>query len=197
MARRALFIVEDGFDDMEYFYSCHRLVEEGFTCIVASHEKYSDVPLYNPHTGELRPRRRRVKGKHGTEVEVDVSYSEALDRIEEYDVLVLPGGRGPERARRYPEAVELVRRMAEAGKPILAICHGPQLLASAGALRGRRVTGYWGIRDDLVNAGAVYVDEDAARDGNIVTIRHPTVIGRGMRLFIQLLRERGLVEGCQ
>jgi protease I len=191
---KALFIVEEGFDDLEYFYSYHRLIEEGFECYVASSKKYNDVPLYDPETGQLKARPRRVKGKHVLEVTVDMSYSEALNRLDEFDVLVIPGGRGPERARRHREAVEIVRRMVEAGKPVLAICHGPQLLISAGVARGRRMTGYWGIRDDIVNAGATYVDEDAVRDGNIVTVRHTSVLGKGMRLFIELLRERNLVK---
>lgn len=191
---KALFLVEEGFDDLEYFYAYHRLREEGFECLVASSKKYDDVPLYDPETGRLSPRPRRVRGKHVLEVTVDLSFREALERLDEFDVLVIPGGRGPERARRFPEAVEIVRRMAQAGKPILAICHGPQLLISAGVAKGRRMTGYWGIRDDIVNAGATYVDEDAVRDGNIVTVRHTSVIGKGVKLFIELLREKGLVK---
>jgi len=191
---RAVFIVEDGVDDFEFFCAFHRLREEGFECIVASHSKYSDVPLFDPATGRISARRRKVKGKHGSEIEVDASYKEVLERLDEFDVLVVPGGRGPERARRYPEAVEIARRMFQAGKPILAICHGPQLLASAGVLRGRKVTAYWGIRDDMVNAGAEYVDTDAVRDGNLVTVRHPSRLGEGLRLFTRLLREKGLIE---
>ncbi|BEP18708.1 deglycase PfpI [Pyrofollis japonicus] len=191
---KALFIIEEGFDDLEFFYAYHRLIEEGFEPVIASSKKYDDVPLYDPETGSVKPRPRRVKGKHGLEVETNLSFKEALERIDDFDVLVLPGGRGPERARRHPEAVEIVKRMAEKGKPILAICHGPQLLVSAGVARGKRMTAYWGIRDDIVNAGAEYVDADAVRDGNIVTVRHTTVLGKGTKLFIELLKERGLIK---
>ncbi len=190
---KALFIVEEGFDDLEYFYAYHRLREEGFDIVVASSEKYDDVPVYRPETGELLPRKKRVKGKHVLEAVVDTTYKEALERLSEFDVLVIPGGRGPERARRHREAVEIVKRFVEDGKPVLAICHGPQLLVSAGVARGRRLTGYWGIRDDIVNAGAEYVDSDAVRDGNIVTVRHTTVLGAGMKLFIDLLRRKKLI----
>ncbi len=193
---RALFILEDGFDDFEYFYARHRLEELGFGVVVASHCRYSDVPLYDPEKGELRPRPYRVRGKHGLEVEVDTDYVSALKELDSYDVLVIPGGRGPDRARRYGEAVEIVRRMAVGGKPILAICHGPQLLISAAVVKGRRIAANPGIRDDVVNAGGVYVDDVAARDGNIVTIRHPSVMGRGFRLFVELLAERGLASRC-
>jgi len=193
---KALIILEEGFDDFEYFYSKHRLEELGFTVHVASHRKHSPTPVYDPETGKLQPAPRRVTGKHGTQATVDLDYREALERLDEYDVLILPGGRSPERARQHPEAVEIVRRMASQGKPILAICHGPQLLISAGAAKGRRMTGYPGIRDDIENAGATYTGEPATRDGNIVTIRHPTVLGQGFRLFTQLLRERNLANNC-
>ncbi|MET1101298.1 MAG: DJ-1/PfpI family protein [Pyrodictiaceae archaeon] len=193
MAKRALFIIEDGFDDFEFFYAYHRLLELGFEAIIASSEKYSGLLVYDPQKGYRRAR-REVEGKHGSKVAVDVTYLEALGNTGSYDVLVLPGGRGSERARRHREAVELVRRMVvEEEKPVVAICHGPQLLISAGAIKGRRVTAYWGIRDDIINAGGVYVDKDYARDNNIVTIRHTTSIGKGFRLFVELLKERGLV----
>ena len=191
---KALFIVEDGFDDLEYFYALHRLREEGFDAVIASSRKHDDIPLYDPETGKLLPRPRTVKGKRFLEVRVDIDYREALERLGEFDVLVIPGGRGPERARVYPEAVEIVRKMVEEGKPVLAICHGPLLLVSAGVAKGRRLTGYWGIRDDLVNAGAEYADMDAVRDGNIVTVRHTTVIGVGVKLFIDLLRRKKLIK---
>ena len=196
MARRALVVLEDGFDDLEYFYAVQRLAELGFESLVASHEKYSDVPLYDPRTGEIRPRHRTVKGKNGLEARVDLSYEEALERLGEFDVLVIPGGRSPDRARRYRAAVELTRRFVEEGKPVVAICHGPQLLISAGVVKGRRIAANPGVRDDVVNAGGIYVDDAAARDGNIVTIRHPSVLGKGFRVFVELLREKGLAETC-
>jgi len=188
LARRALVLLEDGFDDLEYFYAVHRLAEEGFEVLVASSSKYSDVPLYDPATGSLRPRPRRVRGKYGLEVEVNLNYAEALERLGEFEVLVIPGGRSPDRVRRYREANELTRRMVEQGKPVVAICHGPQVLISAGVVRGRRIAANPGVRDDVVNAGGIYVDDIAARDGNIVTIRHPSVLGKGFKLFIELLR---------
>ncbi len=188
--RKALFIIEEGFDDFEFFYFYHRLIEEGFEPVIASSKKYDDIPIYDPVEDKVKPRPRRVKGKHTLVVETDLSFKEVLEKIGEFNVLVIPGGRGPERARRYSEAVEIVKKMVESGKPVLAICHGPQLLISANAVRGKKLTGYWGIKDDIVNAGAEYVDEDAVRDGNIVTIRHTSVIGKGSKLFIELLREK-------
>jgi len=89
---RALFIVEEGFDDLEYFYAYHRLLEEGFEVVIASSRKYDDIPLYDPETGKISPRPRRVKGKHVLEVTVDMSFREALERLDEFDALVIPGG---------------------------------------------------------------------------------------------------------
>ena len=189
---KALFIVEDDVDELEFYYAYYRLKEEGFEVVVASHSKWGKYAVYDEETGELRREKREVKGKRGLTIPVDIDYEEALKG--EWDVLVIPGGRSPERARQHPKAVEIVRRHAEAGKPILAICHGPLLLVSAGVLRGRKTTGYWGIRDDLVNAGAEYVDEDVVRDGNIVTVRHTRFLAEGLREFMKLLRERGLTS---
>ena len=191
---KALIIAEDGVDDFELLYSYHRLREEGFEVFVASHTKHSEYAVIRD--GRVEPAPRLIEGKRGQKIKVDLEYREALEKLNEFDVLVLPGGRGPERARQYPEAVEIVKRMAGAGKPVIAICHGPLLLVSAGVLKGRRVTGYPGIRDDLVNAGAIYVDEPAVRDGNIVTVKHPTWISDGFRLFMELLREVKLVKTC-
>ena len=191
---RALFIVEDGFDDLEYFYAFHRLREEGFEVVVASSRKYDSIAVLDEKTGKIALKKRAVQGKRFLSVEPDLTFGEALTRLDEFDVLVIPGGRGPERARQHREAVEIVRRMVLSGKPVLVICHGPQLLISAGVVEGRRITGYWGIRDDIVNAGAEYVDSDAVRDGNIVSIRHTSVIGAGMKLFIELLKQKKLVK---
>jgi protease I len=182
---RALFIVEDDVDDIEFLYSYYRLKEEGIEPVVAIHTKYSEYLIMGKN-GRPVPAPRKVKGKRGIEIEVDIDYKEALDQS--WDVLVLPGGRGPDRARQHPEAVEIVRRLVTSGVPTLAICHGPQLLISAGVVRGRRVTGYWGIKDDLVNAGAVYVDENVVVDGNIVTVRHTRFLAEGLREFVKLLK---------
>ena len=190
---KALFIVEDDFDDLEYFYAYHRLKEEGFDIAVASSSKYDDIATYDPKTGRVSLRPKYVKGKRGLLVKVDIDYKEALEILQEFDALIIPGGRGPERARQYEAAVEIVKRMVRANKPVLAICHGPQLLISAKVVSGRKLTGYWGIKDDIVNAGASYVDSSAVRDSNIVTVRHTSVIGEGVKLFIELLKEYKII----
>ncbi|MEB2836982.1 MAG: type 1 glutamine amidotransferase [Desulfurococcales archaeon] len=170
---RALIITGEGFEDVELLYPYYRLVEAGF---------YVDIAA---------PSKGRVRGKHGYEVDATVG----LDEVDPtgYDLLVLPGGRGPERARVHPRAGVVVRSFFEEGKPVAAICHGPQLLITAGVVRGRRLTSYWGIRDDLVAAGAQWVDERVVVDGNLVTARYPPDIPFWMREFMRLLERRGLL----
>ncbi len=93
---------------------------------------------------------------------------------EDYDALLLPGGvSNPDQLRARPEAVALIRRFAEAGKPVAAICHAPWLLVEADLLRGRRATSWPSIRTDIRNAGAEVIDEAAVTDGNIITSRKP------------------------
>ena len=150
---KALILVADGFEDLELFCPWYRLQEEGV-----------DVTLATP-TG------RTVTGKHGYAVGADMPIREVNPA--EYDLLLIPGGRAPEGLRLREEAVDVTRTFVEDDRRIAAICHGPQLLLSAGALNGRRVTCAPTIRDDVRAAGAHYRDEAAIRDGNLLTSRGP------------------------
>ena len=185
---RILFLLEDGFDDLEYYYARYRLLEEGHRVAVASSKMFSDRLVLDPETGSLVREHRVLVGKRGLEVLPDIGYEDALSR--EWDGIVIPGGRSPERVRVNKYARLLVERHLSLYKPVLAICHGPLVLASVGVLKGRRVTGHPGIGDDLRNAGALYTGSGAERDGCIVTVRHTTTIHEGMPLFLELL-ERG------
>jgi protease I len=109
---------------------------------------------------------------HRSTIMVEKTVDEAGD-LSGYDALLIPGGRGPRNLRKHPEAVELVREFYATGKPIAAICHGPQMLASAGVLDGKTITSYPPIKDELVQAGAIWVDEAVVVDGNIITSRKP------------------------
>ncbi|MEO2152288.1 MAG: deglycase PfpI [Thermococcus sp.] len=165
---RVLFLSADGFEDLELIYPFHRLREEGHEVYVASFE------------------RGKITGKHGYSVEVQLAFDEVDP--DEFDALVLPGGKAPEIVRLNAKAVEITRRMFEAGKPVASICHGPQILISAGVLRGRKGTSYPGIRDDMRNAGVEWVDEPVVVDGNWVSSRHPGDLYAWMREFVKLLR---------
>ncbi len=169
MAMRILMITGDQAEDIEVLYPYYRLREEGFSVDVASIE------------------RRPIRGKVGYQINVDLSVKETDPS--RYIGLVLPGGRAPERLRLDKDVLDIVRFFFSNDMPVAAICHGPQILISAGVIRGRRLTGYPGIRDDIANAGAVYVDEPVVVDGNLVTSRVPSDMPPWMREYVGLLKK--------
>ena len=112
-----------------------------------------------------------VEGKKGGVLDVARTFAEVTP--DEFDLMVIPGGGAPENLRIVDDAVDFTRRFVESGKPVGSICHGPQLLISAKVLDGRTVTSVKKIRDDVMNAGACYVDEPLVVDGNLITSRVP------------------------
>jgi protease I len=118
--------------------------------------------------------RTEIEGKKGAKLTPDVTFEEITsDQFEEFSLLVIPGGGAPENLRIDDRAVDFTRRFVESGRPVAAICHGPQLLISAKVLDGRTVTCVNKIRDDVINAGADYVDQELVVDGNLITSRTP------------------------
>lgn len=112
-----------------------------------------------------------IKGKNGASLRADVTFEQVSPR--EFDMLLIPGGGSPENLRIDDRAVAFSREFIESGRPVAAICHGPQLLISAKVLNGRRLTSVNKIRDDIMNAGGLYVDEALVEDGNLITSRVP------------------------
>jgi protease I len=110
-------------------------------------------------------------GKHGYPVTVDKAASEV--NAGDFDAVIIPGGYAPDHMRRHPEMIALVRQACEHGKVVAAICHGPWMLASAHILKDKTVTAFFAIKDDLVHAGATYVDREVMVDGTIITSRKP------------------------
>ena len=145
---RGCVLAAEGVEDLEYYVTMMRLQEEGVA-----------VDTVALSMGTFR-------GKNGLEVVPDTTVEQAVGIP--YDVVVLPGGWAPDKLRRSPQVLEIIRSRYAAGAVIGAICHGPWLLASADLVRGRRATGSLGIKDDLVNAGATWVDESAFTDGQLV-----------------------------
>ncbi|MEM3608019.1 MAG: type 1 glutamine amidotransferase domain-containing protein [Candidatus Bathyarchaeia archaeon] len=167
--KRILILVDEGYEDLEFWYPRMRLIEEGADVVTAGKEK------------------RLYPSKHGYEAEVDVEVSKVDPS--EFDALIIPGGvRCPDRLRRYREVLELVKDMNRRGKIIASICHGPWVLISAGILKGRKATSYFSIKDDMVNAGVNYVDSPVIVDGNLVTSREPGDLPDFCKAIIQLLR---------
>lgn len=112
-----------------------------------------------------------VKGKKGDTQTVSKSFADVSP--DDFDMLVIPGGGSPENLRIDDAAVQFTREFVNSGKPVASICHGPQLLISAKVVSGRKLTSVNKIRDDIVNAGGLYVDEPLAEDGNLITSRVP------------------------
>ncbi len=166
---KALILVADGVEDSEFFYPYYRLREEDITVDVAS------------------PDGEKIVGKHGYEFEPNLSFSEV--NASAYDLLVLPGGKGPERVRLEPAAVDITKWMFEADKTVAAICHGAQVLISADVLHGRRATCWKAIRDDIKAAGAEYLDQEVVVDGNLVTSRSPDDLPAFCREMLAAVRQ--------
>lgn len=147
--KRIAYLVEEGFEDLEFWTPLMRLKEEGAEVVVVG-----------------SGREAKFKGKHCLEARADVNAGDVS--AAEFDALVVPGGWAPDKLRRFSEVLKLVRGMDEQGKIIGTICHAGLVLISAGIMKGRKSTGSKGIKDDLINAGAEWVDEPAFRDGNLV-----------------------------
>lgn len=164
---KALIISADNFEDSELLVPYYRLQEAGVETTVAS------------------LKRGTIIGKHGYEVAAE----RALDEInpDDYAILVLPGGKAPAALRNEPKALEISRSFFARNKPVAAICHGPQILASAGLLRGRRATCYGSVADELKEAGALYEDREVVVDGKLVTARQPGDLPAFMRETMKLL----------
>lgn len=141
-------LVAEGVEDLEYWVTVMRLREEGASVV------------------SIGPTLEAVSGKNGLEAQADMTPDQA--DAAGLDGLVIPGGWAPDRLRRHPEITGLVRAVHEQGKPLGIICHGGLVAISAGIVDGVSATGSLGIKDDLVNAGATWVDKPAFREGNLV-----------------------------
>ena len=126
--------------------------------------------------------------KHGYPVKADVQ-AEQVDAVE-YDAVVIPGGFAPDLMRRSPAMVKLVRDAFNQGKVVAAICHAGWMPVSAGILRGKRATSFFSIKDDLVNAGATWVDAEVVVDGNLITSRKPDDLPAFCREIVKALGKR-------
>ena len=152
---------------------------------VAFEQAGAKTLLVSPKTGAIQGFQHHDKGKSFT---VDVGLAEA--NANDFDALLLPGGvMNPDSLRAIPAAVEFVRRFAEAGKPIAAICHGPWSLVEADLVRGRTMTSWPSLMTDLRNAGAIWVDREVVVDRGLITSRKPddlpAFIGKAIEEFIE------------
>src|SRR5262249_21383434 len=107
----------------------------------------------------------------------------------DFDAVVVPGGFAPDFLRRHESVIRLVSQMAEQGKVVAAICHGPWVLCSTQALKGKRATCFFAIKDDVINAGASYSDAEVIRDGNLITSRKPDDLPAFCQNILQAIKE--------
>jgi protease I len=131
-------------------------------------------------------KRGPITGKHGYEINADIAFKDVNPA--DYDILVISGGKGPEKMRLDKDALEIVKHFFREKKPVAAICHGPQVLVSAGVIKGRKATCWIGIRDDIIAAGAFYEDNEVVVDGNLVSSRNPGDLFAFGREMIKLLK---------
>ena len=151
--KKIIIFAENYFEDLELLYPKIRLAEEGAQVVVAG-------------TGE-----KMYKGKNGYPIEVDGNIKDY--KANNFDAVIIPGGWAPDRLRRHKEVLDFVREMNNAGKVVAAICHAGWVLVSAGIIKGKNVTCFIAIKDDVINAGARYTDKEVVVDGNIITSRTP------------------------
>ena len=151
-AKRIALLAEDIYQEMELWYPLYRLREAGADVVV--------VGSADQHTSKL-----------GYPVKTNLKADQA--NAADFDAVIVPGGYAPDIMRRHEPMVRLVREAYEQGKVVATICHAGWMLASAGIARGKRLTCYHSIKDDLINAGAVYVDQAVVVDGNLITSRQP------------------------
>ena len=164
---RVAILIEDLYQDLEVWYPYYRLQEAGAEVVVVG-------------TGK-----KEYKGKYGYPIAAERSAEQVS--ASEFDAIIVPGGYAPDILRRHPAVIQLVKDAHQQGKVIGAICHAGWLLVSAGILKGKTVTCFSAIKDDVVNAGATYVDRDVVRDGNLITSRKPDDLPAFMREILSAL----------
>jgi protease I len=170
--RRFLMFVGDIYEDLELWYPKLRLEEAG-----------AEVVLAGPEAGKT------YAGKNGYPCVSDAAIAEM--NAGDFDGVVIPGGFMPDKLRRDPKVLSLVRKFAEAKKPVAAICHGGWIPISAGVYKGVRVTGSPGIKDDLVNAGAHWEDASVVVDRHFISSRKPDDLPEFCRAILQVMAKRG------
>ncbi len=157
--KRIAILAEDMYEDLELWYPYYRLVEEG-----------AEVKIIGPEAKEYQ-------SKHGYPVQADLSAAEA--KAGDFQGIIVPGGFAPDRLRRYPEILDIVREIFKKGGVVASICHGPWVLISANIMNGKQTTGVISLKDDLINAGAIYLDKEVVVDNNLQNTSRPSGIPSG------------------
>jgi protease I len=152
--KKALLFVHNGFEDRELMIPYYRFQEAGYK-----------VDVVGPKADTT------YNGEYGLKIKSNLSPEEV--NIDDYDAMIIPGGRAPDRMRTNKGLVKLAKEASQKGKVIAAICHGPQLLIEADVVKGKKMTCFISVSTDLKNAGGIYLDKSVVVDGNLVTSRFP------------------------
>lgn len=169
--KKVAILIEDLFEEMELLYPYYRLQEEGYEVHLVGTEKDT---VYKGKTGDYP-----VKSTHSSK-EINPK---------DYDAVVVPGGYSPDQMRRCEATIDFVKSLDKEDKPIAAICHGPWIMASSCDLKGKKMTSFYSIKDDLINAGANFVDEEVVVDGNLITSRTPKDLIPWTKAIIKAIEE--------
>ncbi len=170
--KRIAVLIEDHYQVLEVWYPYLRLREAGFETVFVG-------------TGK----KKEYQSKEGYPAPEEITVEEV--RISDFDGVVIPGGYAPDVLRRYSKVNEFVKKMNEEEKLVAAICHGGSVLVSADVLRGRTATCFFAIKDDIINAGAKFLDEEVVVDGNLITSRNPYDLPSFCREIIKFLKGKG------
>lgn len=165
--KRVAILAEDLYEDPELWYPYYRLLEAG-----------AQVRIIGPEA-------KVYESKHGYKAKAEAAAGDVS--ANDFDGIVVPGGFAPDRLRRYPAVLDLVRDIYKKGGVVAAICHGPWVPISAGIVKGKRATCFKAIKDDLVNAGATFLDQAVVVDGNLITSRTPADLPAFMPAIIAAL----------
>lgn len=166
--KRIVILVEELYNDFEFWYPKFRMLEAGAQVVVAG-----------PRAGAT------FKSKYGVPAQSDVAFGDL--KADQVDAVIIPGGYAPDFIRRDAHALALVKAVCEAGKVAAFICHAGWVMVSAGVLKGRKATSFFAIKDDMINAGADWVDQEVVVDGNLISSRTPDDLPAFCRSIIERL----------
>jgi protease I len=170
MVKKIAIIIDDLFEDAEYSKPAEAFEKAGY--------KLTNIGL------------KKGKVVTGKKQEVKVQIDDQVNNIsaDDFDALFIPGGYSPDKLRANDDAVQFVKDFVTSGKPVLTICHGPQLLITAQVLAGRKITGWKSIIQDLKNAGAIFLDQEVVEDGNLLSSRSPADLPAFITAALQKLQ---------
>jgi len=165
--RAILILTADDTQDLEFFYPYYRFIEEGYR-----------VDVVTPKGGKF-------KGKMGMGLPNTKAITNVI--VDDYDLLYIPGGKAPATLKKNEDAISLAQRFVANGKPVAAICHGPQVLAAADVIDGRNIAAWPEVEDEVRDAGANYIDEPTVVDGQFITSRWPADLPAHLSHTLQIL----------